>query len=284
MYSVEQKIITDAINEFKPRHIVTLFSGGYDSMVTAHLMKSLDTSGVPLSTWAVDTKLSADGWLDYVKGVATELDFPDFNVWDNAKGFNQFCEFVRLTGCPRTRAGHTHAFRRLKERGFSGIHMLYKQDRHDKTLFVSGMRRAESAYRQNADEYHRSSNSSMCFASPLVHWSDERVLRYRIENDLPHNPFYETVKGSGDCQCNWGNFISYGTLEKYSPSLASGNVATIDRLSIENHGYGWDGYVEAQLLLPLDDCELDGEFLCSNCSRRGDKHRIAEEVYLQRMV
>lgn len=277
-----QQILTEAISEWKPRHIVCLFSGGYDSMCATHLAHQLDTHGVPMSTWSIDTNLSADGWLDFVQSVADELSFNDYHIYNNAKGFGQFCESVRSTGCPRNRKGHTFTYQKLKERAIDAIHMIYKQDIHDKTLFVSGMRRAESAYRANADEHSRVGNSNKVFVAPLVYWSDVDIASYRIENDLPDNPFYGTVKGSGDCQCNWGNFLTLGELAMHSPNLAAGNVALIDSLSMEYHGYGWDGTPRDQLGL-FDDAELDTPFLCTNCSRRDNKHKAAEFVALQRL-
>lgn len=282
-----QEILTTAIKEWNPIRIVCLFSGGYDSMCATHLTHRLDTHGVPISTWAIDTKLSADGWREYVQVVADELQFSNFNIWDNEKGFRQFVESVRQKGCPRTRAMHTYVFQKLKERGIDGIHMLYKQQRSDKTLFISGMRRAESVYRQNADEVSRVGNSNKIFAAPIVYWSDEDIARYRMNNDLPDNPFYDTVKGSGDCQCNWGNFITLGTLRIYSPNLAAGNVALIDQLSKDLHGYGWDGSPASEPLFDIEEYwdtgELTSPFLCSNCSRIGThRHKAAEEVMLQR--
>lgn len=280
----EQRILTEAIALYQPRQIVILFSGGYDSMITAQVVKGLDTGGVPVSTWAIDTKLSADGWREYVESVANELAFPDFNIYDNQSGYNEFEDWVKSQGCPYTPDGHLRAYHRLKDRAIAAIHMLYKQERRDKNLFVSGMRRDESLKRHNVAEYSKFTKSNICFCSPIVHWSNERVTAHRIENDLPHNPFYETVGGSGDCQCNWGNFCTLGKLQKHSPRLAGGNVATLDRLSRDGHGYGWDEtpppeWMKYQQALFPDEL---GEFLCSNCSRGGDKHRVAEEVYLQR--
>lgn len=281
-----QRILSEAIELYQPRQIVCLFSGGYDSMVATHLARRLNRHDVPMSVWSIDTKLSADGWIEYVSGVAEELQFGDFHIYDNQKGFNQYIHFVTLCGNPYSLSGHKHAFRRLKERGIDAIHMLYKRERHDKTLFVSGMRREESVNRANADEYHKNGDTCKCFVAPVVYWSDEDIARYRIENDLPDNPFYGTVKGSGDCQCNWGNFIDYEVLEHFSPRLAAGNVALLDDISREHHGYGWDGVPPVKVhpdqmpLLPEDDsC---GPFLCSNCSRRSGKHQSAEQVILQR--
>jgi 3'-phosphoadenosine 5'-phosphosulfate sulfotransferase (PAPS reductase)/FAD synthetase len=285
-----QEIVTEAIKEWQPVRVICLFSGGYDSMAMTHLAKSLDMHGVPLAVWAVDTKLSADGWTDYMHKVASELDLQDFHIYDNQKGFQEYKRWVKEHGNPRTRKGHTRAYRRLKETAFNAIHMMYKRSRHDKTLFLSGMRKHESAEREKSMifEVHRAGNSNKIFANPLFWWTDLDIARYRIEHDLPDNPFYDTVKGSGDCQCNWGNFITIGTLRLYSPELAVGNVAVLDKISKDNHGYGWDG--EPANISPMFDteeywgkCNLTTPFLCGGCSRKGaHKHKAAEEVMLQR--
>ncbi len=282
-----QQILTEAIELYKPRQIVCLFSGGYDSMCATHLAHRLDTHGVPMSAWSIDTKLSADGWTDYVAGVAEELSFNDFHIYDNQKGFDQFVQWVTEQGCPYTLGMHGRAYHRLKERGIEAIHMLYKIGRHDKTLMLTGMRRSESRDRGDMPEYSRKGTQNICFVAPVIHWTDEDIARYRIDHDLPDNPFYGTVKGSGDCQCNWGNFIDYQSLEYFSPQLAAGNVALLDSISRANHGYGWDGVPSARVhpdQIPLLDDDSCGPFLCSNCSRRSGKHQAAEQVILQRGV
>lgn len=273
-----QRILDNAIREWQPVSLVSLFSGGYDSMITTHLLHRLDTHGLAIQVWAIDTQLAADGWHEYVSHVAGQFDW-HFRIYDNKKGYNQFVESVRLKGCPRTRKMHTYVFQKLKERGIDAIHMMNKSKRSDKTLFVSGMRRAESTYRKNADEVARIGKSNKIFASPIVHLTNEQCDWYRIEHNLPNNPFYNTVKGSGDCQCNWGNFITIRTLQKFSPQLAAGNVALIDEISRELHGYGWDGQIEGQteMLEDFEDnSELTSPFLCIGCSRQ--KTRVPSEI------
>ena len=284
-----QEIISQAISEWKPVQIVCLFSGGYDSMVMTHLVHTLDLHGVPTATWAVDTKLSADGWIKYINQVAAELQFENLNIYDNGAGFEEYKRWVAEYGNPRTRTGHTRAYRRLKETAFNAIHMLYKQGKHDKTLFLSGMRKFESSDREKSMhfEVQRAGSSNKIFANPLFWWTDLDIARYRVQHDLPDNPFYDTVKGSGDCQCNWGNFITLGTLRIHSPILAGGNVALLDDIG-QRHGYGWDG--EPVNIEPFFDteeywgeCNLTTPFLCSNCSRQGrHRHNAAEEIMLQR--
>jgi 3'-phosphoadenosine 5'-phosphosulfate sulfotransferase (PAPS reductase)/FAD synthetase len=282
--SESQRILTTAIETWKPVALVSLFSGGYDSAITTHALHRLDTHGLSIQVWAIDTQLSADGWREYVQGVATGQGW-NFQIYDNKRGFEQFVTAVNFHGCPRTKAGHTWAFQRLKERGFDAILMMNKTSRGDKVLFVSGVRRAESTDREEADEIQRVGHSNKIFCSPIINWTNDDCDLYRVENNLPDNPFYNTVKGSGDCQCNWGNFITMRTLQKYSPALAAGNVATVDQISRELHGYGWDGKIEAQAEFLQDysgEAQLTSPFLCAGCSRA--KHRAPARIVESRIL
>jgi 3'-phosphoadenosine 5'-phosphosulfate sulfotransferase (PAPS reductase)/FAD synthetase len=280
-----QRILTEAIKTYKPAALVCLYSGGYDSAIVTHISHRLDTCGIPLQVWSIDTQLSADGWRDYVSGIATGQGWPH-QIYDNQAGFDQFVQFVNEEGCPRTRAIHSNVYQKLKERGIDAVHMLNKIDRHDKTLFISGVRRDESPERSDWSEYSKGPKTNKCFVSPVVHWSDGQCNTYRVTHGLPDNPFYNTVRGSGDCQCNWGNFITLRTLQKYSPDLAAGNVAMIDKISRELHGYGWDGSPEGQTEMFDDDyqgeAELTTPFLCAGCSRR--KVRASSHIVEARML
>lgn len=289
MYENEQRILTEAIEAWSPTNIICLFSGGYDSMIATDLIYShLDTHGLPVKVWSIDTMLSADGWTNFVSMVAESFGW-NHVIDRNELGFSQFEKSVELIGCPRGRAAHTNVFRMLKERSIDKAHMMHKKKRSDKTLFISGMRRAESNDRRNSDESHRIGHSNKIFAAPIVHWSNEECMTYRIGNDLPENPFYDTVKGSGDCQCNWGNFITFGALQKYSPLLADGNVKLVHELSLRHHGYGWDGTQEHTLIdmpeIQSREEVLTSPFLCRGCSRGNPtppNKKDIEQVMIQR--
>lgn len=297
-----QQILTNAILKWQPKSLVSLYSGGYDSAVTTHLLHTLDTYGLPIRVAAIDTQLSADGWSDYVRSVADKQRW-DFKIYKSDKAWQQFVTLVIHQGCPRTRPMHTYVFQKIKGRVIEAIHMERKEalrvERHDlskgivrgaKTLFISGMRRAESAFRKEAQEVERIGHSNRIFASPIVHWSQEDCDVYRVENGLPDNPFYGTVKGSGDCQCNWGDFISIETLRQHSPDLAGGNVALIDKISRDLHGFGWDSRdrVAQALLIPpeIEKVTLTTPFLCQGCSRAKVRTtaKAVEKVMLQRGI
>ena len=280
-----QRILDQAIEQWEPVALVSLFSGGYDSMITAHVLHRLDTHGLPIQVWAIDTQLAADGWQEYVQGVADGFGW-NFQIYDNKKGFEQFVEWVKLEGCPFSKTGHIRAYHRLKERGIDAIHVMNKTKHNDKTLFISGRRRAESKDRENIPEVERIEGKNKIFAAPIVHWTNEMCDYYRVEYSLPDNQFYNTVKGSGDCQCNWGDFVTLGTLQQYSPNLANGNVKMLDELSKELHGFGWhskDNPNQMQLIEDYDDeAELTSPFLCQNCSRA--KVRVPGHIIEQRML
>ncbi len=295
-----QQILSNAILEWQPKSLVALFSGGYDSAVTVHLLHRLDTHGLPIRVAAIDTQLAADGWAEYVQAVADKQGW-DFKIYKSDKAWQQFLTLVIHQGCPYTRKMHKYVFQKIKGRVIEAIHMAMKEElrgvvappltkgqvRGAKTLFLSGMRRAESAFRKEAQEVQRIGHSNRIFAAPIVHWSQEDCDLYRVENGLPDNPFYGTVKGSGDCQCNWGDFITLETLRKYSPSLGGGNVALIDKISRDLHGFGWDSReVETQLrrVEEVELATLTEPFLCQGCSRA--KVRVpagaVEEIMLHR--
>lgn len=285
-----QQIIDKAILDWQPVAVVCAYSGGYDSLVTTHLAHTaLDLHGLPLSVWSIDTRLSADGWVDYVAGVAAAFGW-QHTIHDNQAGFLEFVEMVKRYGCPRTKSGHYNlAYTRLKDRSFAELLRRYKNSLHDKVLILSGIRQVESAERQKKSEaVSRYGHSNLIFANPILTWTDEDLTHYRIAHNLPENPFYNTVGGSGDCQCNWGNFITLDALKRYSPILAAGNVKTLDEISKRLHGYGWDGEARDQTKMfdkdTLDYGKLTTPFLCSNCSRskRADRAQAAEFVALQR--
>lgn len=213
-----QQILSTAIEEWQPKSLVSLYSGGYDSAVTTHLIHTLDTHGLPIHVAAIDTQLAADGWREYVQSVADKQGW-DFRIYKSDKAWQQFMTQIKKFGCPKSRKMHTLVFNLLKGRVIEAIHMEMKSHRSDKTLFVSGMRRDESIFRKEAAEVQRIGHSNRIFAAPIVHWSQKDCDVYRVENDLPDNPFYGTVRGSGDCQCNWGDFITLETLRKYSPPM-----------------------------------------------------------------
>lgn len=290
-------LISKAIRIYNPVEIVCAWSGGDDSSVTTHLiMSNLEQFNIPVSVMSANTGMGADGWLDWTTQYATNQGWDhkfysgDFEGWSN---------WIEKAGCPRTRSGHKWTFNYLKGRAFDSalkdvkskyIHLKDHPERHarfNSVLFISGAYRDESQERSKATPITKI--GSAVWVNPCIDWLKSDFYQYKHENELPENPFYGTVGGSGDCQCNWGNFITMRKLKKHSPKLANGNAKIVDELSRKNHGYGWDGELEGQLQF-FSEYEDHGKlpqmntpFLCSNCSRSKPKIYEAEQMALLRM-
>ena len=281
-FSIMQK----AYDEYQPSYIICLFSGGYDSMVATTLAWNWFKSILPVKVVSIDTLVSADGWRDYVTQVAIDMGW-DFEIWDNPNP-DWYGQSVLDHGFPYTRGIHRLYFQMLKERAIRAVKKNYKQHRRDRIMFVSGQRRAESPERANVDEFHVM--DAQGWLAPIVYWSDEQLLQFRNFAELPTNPFYETVGGSGDCLCNWGNFTTLETLQKYSPQLAS-RIAPLDEECRARHGWGWDESPSKGLLaeragqMVLPGIEpLTTPDLCAGCQRVRPGKTQAEDDYLANRI
>ena len=262
-------LVHQAIDKWNPSSIVCAFSGGYDSMVTTHIINNhREAFNIPVRTMSIDTGLTADGWREYIDKTANRFGWGLFFEYGDIESYKNW---VKVNGQPYSRKGHHYAYNRLKDRAFDATLKRLKNNWRDKVLFVSGLYRAESTERQKLTEpIQRKRESNAIFVNPCFYWQKGDFLQYRLDHDLPTNPFYDTVGGSGDCQCNWGRFITLRKLQKYSPQLAAGNVGEIDSLSKEFHGYGWDGTPAGQTEMFAtfeDNSKGVSPFLCANCSR-----------------
>lgn len=270
-----ERIITSAVNIYKPSHIVCLFSGGYDSMVASDIAARwarLYGHSLTVRVVSVDTLLSVDGWREFVTGTARLRRWPHL-IWDNPNP-EWYEQDVLAHGFPYTRVMHRIMYIMLKERAIKEVLKHYKKFWHDRVMFVTGIRRDESPERWGTVEHEKRKADVWC--NPLVNWTRGDLEDYRLTYGLPDNPFYDTVGGSGDCQCNWGNFIALSELAKYSPRLAAWLYDLNERVKAI-HGWGWDEVPSKQLLaeragqltLPgVDPIAGELPFLCAGCERK----------------
>lgn len=289
-----KQIIENAIEEWNPSQIICLYSGGNDSLVMTHLVHTFDLP-LPVYVYSIDTLLSADGWRDYVCSVADKFGWIH-DIYTNKKGFEEFVEWVGNNGCPYTEVGHERVYNRLKDRVIFDIlrdHKMHRPDKpkrwqhkkFDKLLFLSGIRKYESRKRMELENpIQRRGLSSAIFANPIFYWKDSDVIKYKVDYNLPQNPFYDTIGGSGDCQCNWGNFIEVEDVKKHSPNLYK-KIKYINELSLLRKGWGYDTRPDVDGKIDEEEIKnLVSPFLCQNCSRSKKKLTEAEmNVVFNRM-
>lgn len=280
-----EQILDECYAEHKPSLIIASYSGGYDSMVMTHkAVQWAKANNAPLLTIAVDTRLHADGWIEYITESAKALGCERLEIVQSRR-FNEWPEYIRKGGFVYTPSGHTAYFRMLKEAAFRDVIQMYKKHLHDRIMMVTGMRRSESRNRANTPEYDRSGAGVWC--NPLVYWNEFEIQSYRVKHNLPENPFYHHGLGSGDCQCNWHRGLTLENLNTYCTEAAK-IILPLDAECRAKFSYGYGeepsklAAQEAAGQMPLFD--LDGiPNLCAGCERPKPSQDAIDDILMQRM-
>lgn len=286
-----ETIMSEALQIFKPSLIICSYSGGYDSMVATH--KALAWSkhfahSANIITVAIDTRIHADGWPEFVSSSARTIGARRFEIWRTTM-LEKWIADVEERGFAYRKAQHKIYFYYLKQNAFRAVVAHYKKRRNDRIMFVTGVRRAESRERADTPEFERKGSNVWC--NPLVYWSEQDIHQYRIDHNLPENPFYAQTNNSGDCLCNWHTNISLATLQQYG-SEAAKIITPLDERCRQKFGYGYGeepsryAMQEAagQMRLRLFDFEDDGiPNLCAGCSKPKATSDQLENLLMQRL-
>jgi 3'-phosphoadenosine 5'-phosphosulfate sulfotransferase (PAPS reductase)/FAD synthetase len=233
-YLVEQmivdgrKIMTEAIEQYKPVAIFGGFSGGDDSIVATHFavtefgaaVAHCNTLiGMQTNRNHVEAVVAKFGWhmvekhatalgppkntRKYIDGKRVDLPFDPSTLptgkWiDGQTAYEEYCFNFGMPGP----AQHARMYQRLKERSFNTIRREAKQGHHYRStvMIVTGIRHDESSIRAG---YKRAINKtySIVWVNPFYWHNSLSFELYRQEFGLPRNPVKPVVGISGDCMC-----------------------------------------------------------------------------------
>jgi 3'-phosphoadenosine 5'-phosphosulfate sulfotransferase (PAPS reductase)/FAD synthetase len=165
---------------------------------------------------------------------------------------------------------HSKAYARLKERRIKDVLREVKvgQPRDSRVLFLSGIRRDESARRSTREPM--SERGSAKFCNPLIAWTRSEVDDYHAQHQLPVSDVAALMHRSGECNC--GAFAQAEEERRLIASLwPTWWSRSIGRLESEAMRLGirwcrWGGY-------DLDGVQAAGApgrpgLLCSTCESR----------------
>jgi len=231
-------ILDTALKMYKPSTIILSYSGGYDSMVSSHLAArwaKQHAHSANVITLSADTKLSADGWADYIRASSKALKFPRLHIYETHK-FKRWQERIIDKGFPFRLSQHKINFYYLKQVCFKKAVQDFKKHYHDHVMFINGVRRAESNDRRNAKDIAK--YGSGIYVNAIAHWDDKQVYDYRMAYDMPINPFYDTVGNSGDCLCNWHTRIKLPQLREFG-TCALQHIQPLHDATRDKFGYGY---------------------------------------------
>ncbi|MER5608312.1 phosphoadenosine phosphosulfate reductase family protein [Micromonospora tulbaghiae] len=271
-----------------PERAFTLFSGGGDSSILAHLMRERTDglvhirTGIAIpETWDYVQAVAAD-WAVTLHAIHPEVTYQDLVLGrvtvKSGRGKRAAGEPV-WKGFPGP-AGHYLMYQRLKESALAAFRnsITGGRGRGGQIVYVGGMRWAESDRRfANAEEYDQW--GSVVWCSPLVWWTNSHMAEYRARylcNDnhehafgrlcrpgtLPLSPVSEKLHMSGDCLC--GAFAKPGELseiEFWYPDTAAQIHALMDLAKAE----GIERCVWGAGKQPGEKASKVGR-LCRNCA------------------
>lgn len=214
-------------DRFGPRRlagIVTMFSGGDDSTVLAHIMRErTDYFG------HANTGIGIEATREFVRKTCAEWGVP--LIERSPLPHRSYEAYVRSQGFPGP-GRHDFVFNRIKGSPFEQIAATLVQNPYrERVLFVAGRRFFESSRRISRKIPLSERKYSTVWVSPLRGWTTADLQTYRRRfPDVPHNQVAADIGMSGECLC--GAFAHPGELDQlrsYAP--AADAVAEIDRLA-----------------------------------------------------
>ena len=251
-----RQILTDAVAEYQPREIFALFSGGYDSLVTAHLAYHLIAS---CQVAHVNTGIGIRETREYVRATCRDLRWPLTEYYAPER----YEDIVLRHGFPGPSA-HRFMYIRLKERAIDTLIREHKTKRSDRIMLITGIRNQESRRRMGYDEPIKCHKAKV-WVSPILNWSKIDVHAYKARYELPDNDVVQLLHMSGECLC--GAYAHKGELAEiklWYPETG----AYIEQLEVKvqaaGHAWGWEEGPPAKKVVHPDQGDLFMP-LCTNC-------------------
>lgn len=204
--------------------IVTMFSGGKDSTVLAHIMRDrTDYFG------HANTGIGIEATREFVRTTSAAWGVP--LIERSPRPGRRYEDYVLKEGFPGP-GRHGVIFNRIKGDPFEQMAKeLNPKPLRTRALFVAGRRFTESARREARKIPLYERKYSIAWVSPLRGWTNMDLLAYRKRfPEIPRNYVSDEIDMSGECLC--GAFAQPGELDAlrlYPP--AADVVKQIDDLA-----------------------------------------------------
>lgn len=244
-----------------------LFSGGHDSLVATHkAMRQGDAECV----LHIDTGIGIPETKDYIHSVVDKFDWPYVSVTSDF----DFEEIVLENQFPGP-AVHIIMYSKLKERALR--HPPRQID--GKPHYYTGVRRHESETRFRNLEEPVKEDTSWWWHAPIHDMTDQGVLDYMKEHDLPKSPVKMNFHHSGECLCGaFGNRTEELTLlEAHYPETAE-RIKQLESEVQEQHDsedprsyWAHGGMSSIDLRALLADNDESQMLLCQSCEANAQK-------------
>jgi len=280
-------LIDEVAARFAPETWLLLFSGGDDSSLLAHLVRSRMDRAVHIRT-----TIAIPQTAEYVEAVCAAWELP--LTWADPP--NSYEDLVLGNVAPKTPeaknstvwrgfpgpGAHDVMYQRLKEKALDEVRrsLVGKRGRAGQIAYVAGTRWSESDRRhRNANEFDV--DGAVVWVSPIVHWTEGHMREYRERyfcrahhehaphmlchpDALPQSEVAQNLHTSGDCKC--GAFAHEGELEEiafFYPEVAARIRALQEK--VKARGIPWCVWGAGKSAAPRDAANSAPGRLCSSC-------------------
>ena len=228
----ELEIINSAINEYKPFKVFALFSGGNDSVCSAHIAsQAKQFDGVVF----IDTGIKVQQTLDHACSVADKFGWK-FQVVQTPESYDQI---VLKHGFPGASA-HKFMYIMLKERAIDKLLRETKTHRNQIIMLVTGVRRHESQRRMVSVTSPVVKVKAKVWVAPMWDWTAEIKVEYMKCHQLPENPVKPIMHISGDCLCGaYNDKGDLAILKAFYPAEAE-RIEKLQSEVMKSHPWTWD--------------------------------------------
>lgn len=255
--------------------VVTLFSGGNDSTVLAHLFRQQATHAAH-----ANTTIGIEKTREFVRNTCEEWGLPLLERTPPREA-DHYRALVLDQGFPGP-GHHFKMFQRLKERALRQVrNELVTNPRRQRVIYLAGRRRAESQRRQAIPLMER--QGSIVYVSPLVHWTKPDMTTYRLMHaksdptkgpgPVPVNETSDLIHMSGECLC--GSFASPNEREELTfwfpgvmAEIAALEAEIADRDDIPAHRKKWGWGADPEVLKSTRTKRSKVGALCTSCDDR----------------
>lgn len=244
-------ILDEAHGRHKPAHVVGMFSGGNDSLVTVWTLSLwAKARGVPFVVAHINTGIGVEETRLHVRQTVPAMG------WKLLEFKTDPAHYVRMvTGQERHRSIpggfpgptlHSMYYRELKDRRVDELLRTLKAggNRMDQVMLVTGIRRSESQRRMGyATPINK--HRAQVWVNPLINWQTDHLLDVRDAARLPVSPVSNTLHMSGECLCGAMNHPGeYDLIRFFYPKTAD----YIDQIAAQARaaGYPWPWDVEGR--------------------------------------
>lgn len=248
-----RRLIRLVVKLYKPREVISLLSGGDDSLCATAVAAS---TGLLTGVASINTTIGIRQTREHTQGVSDRFKWP-LRWFTSPNSFRQICFEYGMPGP----GAHGKIYVQLKERCVREVVRQSKRLDKDRIMLITGVRLSESERRMgHVAPIHR--DGAQLWVAPIINWNDEHKVTHQVADRIPFNPVKPVLGISGECLC--GAYAKPGERAKIAERYpeAEAEIVACEAVAAANgNPCRWGERPEPR-----------NKMLCQNCDRKnGDE-------------